>query len=108
MRQTSTTLTNRNDYMSTTHKTNPLLQVLLTAVGLAILGGGIFGLRYLVTHKPEARRRAKPPTLKPMVEVTPITKTSVTVKVSALGTVIPAKEATLKAQVAGRIVWQND
>lgn len=71
------------------------LAVIVTAIGIAI---------FLVFTKPKAGRRHPHKKLKPLVSVTSVRPETHTVTVRVMGTVVPAKELTLKSRVAGEIV----
>lgn len=75
----------------------------LTLVGIAVLALSFLGSWAMVrfTTRPERR---PPPRLVPMVEVQALTPTDETIHVPAMGTVVPAREVQLFAQVQGEIV----
>lgn len=75
-------------------------------VVILIVGAGLAVAQVLLHTKPTAKRR--PVTVgAPLVEVQPAGNHTETVTVSALGTVVPAREVTLTPQVSGTVVWQN-
>jgi RND family efflux transporter MFP subunit len=72
-------------------------------LSLLVIIAGIAGAAYISKSAPKARKR--PPTrMTPLVEVISVNPDSHSVTVSAMGTVIPAREIILEAQVAGEIV----
>ena len=81
-------------------KIRTLLNIVLS---LAVLGTGIAVASYLANNKPQARKRP-PVDMAPWVQVVTIVAGSQTVNVSAMGTVVPARELVVKPRVAGLIV----
>jgi RND family efflux transporter MFP subunit len=71
---------------------------------VAILGFGMFVMRALVAAKPEAERKPEDVVSTP-VEVTTVHASSQKLVVSATGTVLPARQVIVGAEVAGRVVW---
>ncbi len=72
-------------------------------LSLLVIIAGIAGATYISKSAPKARKR--PPTrMTPLVEVINVNPGNHSVTVSAMGTVIPAREIILEAQVAGEIV----
>ncbi|MBN2311175.1 MAG: efflux RND transporter periplasmic adaptor subunit [Candidatus Hydrogenedentes bacterium] len=78
-------------------------RVFLVCLGVAILGGAAATARYLLSH-PRRPEQAPPVQEIPVVEVAAVEAGSESVTVRAMGTVIPANEVTLQAEVSGRIV----
>lgn len=76
--------------------------LILGVLAIAMLAAAAGIARYLLTHRP-VPQRTPPPRAVPVVEVTPAVIADELVVVPAMGTVIPAVEITLQAQVAGRI-----
>ncbi len=77
-----------------------LLRILLP---LLILSAGIAGAVYVKNSGSEAQR--KPPVKQtPLVQVISMERTMGRVRVSAMGTVIPAREVVLKSQVTGEVI----
>jgi len=72
-------------------------------VVLAVAGGAAF---YMITHKPTPQRR-KPVPAAPVVTVQELSLSDYLVVIPAMGTVIPATEVELKAQVGGPIIWTS-
>ncbi len=78
--------------------------VLRTLIVAAILGGGFWVARYWMKHRPSAQRR--PPVHQArFVEVRELNPSAREVVVDVMGTVVPAREVGVAAEVAGRIVW---
>ena len=72
-------------------------------LSLMVIIAGIAGAAYITKSAPKARKR--PPTrTTPLVQVVSVNPDNHGVTVSAMGTVIPAREITLEARVAGEIV----
>ncbi len=76
----------------------------LAPVGLLALGFVVAGA--LVSNRPEPKREVQP-AKKERVEFVLMKSVSKPVRISAMGTVIPAKSAELRSEVSGRIAWQN-
>ncbi|MFH2065595.1 MAG: efflux RND transporter periplasmic adaptor subunit [Pseudomonadota bacterium] len=70
---------------------------------LAILSAGLLIAVYIQKTKPEARKKIQVKTV-PMVTVRQMFPTSRQMTVSAMGTVIPARETVLKSRVAGEVI----
>ena len=81
-----------------------LFKVLLPAV---VLVGAALGAKKLIDTSPKAPRRpgVRQAKLVEVVEIAPQTRR---VTLEAMGTVVPAQEVELKAQVAGRVDWVAD
>jgi len=77
------------------------LNILLS---LAVIGAGIAGAAYITKTAPKAQRRS-PQKTTPLVQVVRVQPETREVSVSAMGTVIPAREIVLESQVAGEIVF---
>lgn len=72
-------------------------------LSLLLIIAGIAGAAYISKSAPKARKR--PPTrMTPLVQVISVNPDNHGVTVSAMGTVIPAREIILEARVAGEIV----
>jgi len=72
-------------------------------LSLTVIIAGIVGAVYITKSAPKARKR--PPTrTTPLVQVVRVNPDNHGVTVAAMGTVIPAREITLEARVAGAIV----
>lgn len=82
--------------------------ILIDAViPLALIVAAIIGMRVLILTRPEVPKveRAALPTL---VETTTIPETAPQIWITAFGTVEPVREVTLRPQVEGVVVEQND
>jgi len=77
------------------------LNILLS---LAVIGAGIAGAAYITKTAPKAKRRP-PQKMSPLVQVIRVQPENQEVHVSAMGTVVPAREIVLESQVAGEIVF---
>lgn len=78
----------------------PIVRIILS---LIILGAGIGAASYLKSSAPRTQKR--PPTqLSPTVQVQTVKPSSYPVVVTAMGTVIPAREVVLKSRVSGEVV----
>ena len=81
-------------------KRRPIVRIVLC---LLILAGGVGGASYLKKSAPRTQKR--PPTkLSPTVQVLTVTPSDYQIVVTAMGTVIPAREVLLKSRVSGEIV----
>lgn len=76
------------------------LSILLS---IAVLTAGIAGTAYIGKTAPKARKRP-PAKMSPLVQVTSVHPETHQVVVSAMGTVIPAREIVLESRVSGEIV----
>lgn len=73
---------------------------------LLILATAIAAGAYLIKSTPKANRQ-KPLKLAPLVTTKPIESQLQQVRISAMGTVIPASELNLRSEVSGRIIAIN-
>ena len=73
-------------------------------LSLAVIAAGLAGAAYITKTAPKAQRRP-PQKITPRVEVVRLQPDIHTVSVSAMGSVIAAREITLESQVAGEIVF---
>ena len=78
----------------------PIIRIILS---LIILGAGIGTASYLKNSSPRTQKRP-PVKLSPTVQIQKVTPSSYQVVVTAMGTVIPAREVVLKSRVSGEIV----
>jgi len=78
-------------------------KLLRTLLVIAILAAAGIGARYISTTRPTARQRP-PQAAVALVEVTAVQPSSAPVVLQAMGTVIPAREITLTAQVSGEVI----
>jgi multidrug resistance efflux pump len=81
-------------------------KLLALTIILAVLAGGWFFSRNLLTTKPEARRK-KPPQIKTVVQLQILQAASHTSDFQAMGTVIAARQLSIKARVSGRVIEVN-
>lgn len=75
----------------------------LTLLGVLLLGLSVLGSCAMVKFTSRPARRA-PPRLVPTVEVQTVEPSAETLVVSAMGTVVPAREVQIFAQVTGEIM----
>ena len=73
-------------------------------LSLAVIGAGITGAAYISKSAPKANRRP-PQKMTPLVQVVHVQPETHQVIVSAMGTVIPAREIVLESRVSGEIVF---
>ena len=78
----------------------------LTIVGLTLLILSLAAASYMMANKPRPDRR-KPVPVIPAVTVQELSLSDYLVVVPVMGTVVPATEVDLKAQVGGRIIWTH-
>jgi len=78
----------------------PIIRIVLS---LVILGAGIGAAFYLKNSAPRIKKQP-PVKLSPTVQIQKVTLSSYQVVVTAMGTVIPAREVVLKSRVSGEIV----
>ncbi|MBW2604757.1 MAG: efflux RND transporter periplasmic adaptor subunit [Deltaproteobacteria bacterium] len=81
----------------------PIIRIVLS---LVILGAGIGAASYLKNSAPRTKKRP-PAKLSPAVQVQTVKPSGYQIIVTAMGTVIPAREVTLKSRVSGEIVEIN-
>ncbi len=75
-------------------------------LSLLVIIAGIAGAAYITKSTPKARKRP-PKQMTPLVQVVAVAPGNHAVTVAAMGTVIPAREITLEARVAGEIVMMH-
>ncbi len=78
----------------------PIIRIVLS---LVILGAGIGTASYLKNNAPRTKKRP-PAKLSPTVQIQTVKPSSYQIVVTAMGTVIPAREVVLKSRVSGEIV----
>ncbi len=78
----------------------PIIRIVLS---LVILGAGIGAASYLKNSAPRTKKRP-PVKLSPTVLIQTVKPSSYQIIVTAMGTVIPAREVVLKSRVSGEIV----
>lgn len=80
--------------------------VLRLVISLVLILAGIGGARFLIATKPKVNR--KPPArMAPLVEVMRLEPLNYILNVPAMGNVIPAREVSLEAQVAGEVIYMH-
>jgi RND family efflux transporter MFP subunit len=90
----------------TTQKLGTVQLVVRAVVAFVVLLVGVFIMRALIAAKPEA---AKKPSgeIAPMVETVTVGNGPQQVDVIASGTVVPARQVMIAAEVGGRVTWIN-
>lgn len=76
-------------------------------ISVMILAGGIAGSYFLV-YKPTAPAAEPAPTPFPLVQTIPLERHAGTVDISAEGSVVPFREISTSAEVAGRVIFKSD
>jgi RND family efflux transporter MFP subunit len=74
---------------------------------LALIAGSFYG-SYILLRTPPRAKKVQPAAVAPVVGVTHIVSQDADVFIEAFGTVIPAKEVTLRTEVGGRIHEINE
>ena len=77
--------------------------VINIVLSIALIAAGIAGAAYINRTAPKARKRP-PVKMLPLVQVMNVQPEIERIRVSAMGTVIPAREIVLESRVAGEIV----
>ena len=73
-------------------------------VSLVLIAAGIGGARFLIATKPKVSK--KPPAkMAPLVRTISLQQKNYMLQIPVMGTVMPAKEISLEAQVAGEVVY---
>ena len=80
--------------------------ILRIVISLLLIAAGIGGARFLITTKPKANKRP-PVKMEPLVRTKTLQPENYTVKIPAMGTVIPAREISLESQVAGEVIYMH-
>jgi multidrug efflux pump subunit AcrA (membrane-fusion protein) len=80
--------------------------ILRIVISLLLIAAGIGGARFLITTKPKATKRP-PAKMEPLVRTKALQPENYTVKIPAMGTVIPAREISLESQVAGEVIYMH-
>ena len=75
-------------------------------LSVLLICGGVGTAVVMYLTKPTAKK-APPAKVAPLIEVVELNKTSVPVTIEAYGTVVPARQLTLQAEVEGRIIYQD-
>lgn len=87
----------------TTQARRNLLRIITCLLLIAV---GIGGARFLLATKPKANKRP-PVKIAPLVHTLSLQPENYTVKIAAMGNVIPAREISLEAQVAGEVIYMH-
>ena len=78
--------------------------ILRIVISLVLIAAGIGGARFLIATKPKVIK--KPPVkMEPLVRTVALQPGNYTLKIPVMGTVMPAREISLEAQVAGEVVF---
>lgn len=80
--------------------------ILRLIISLVIIAAGIAGARFLITTKPTVNKRP-PAKMEPLVSTVTLQPGNYTLNIPAMGNVIPAREISLEAQVAGEVIYLN-
>jgi len=73
-------------------------------VSLVLIAAGIGGARFLIATKPKVSK--KPPArMAPLVRAISLQQKNYTLQIPVMGTVMPAQEISLEAQVAGEVIY---
>ena len=97
--------TKKTDKSAPTHrpkKTGGWRSLCKIVLPLIVLASGLVIASYVYSTAPEAKRK-RPPEKAPLVLVERVSRATRQVMIPAMGTVIPAREIALKAQVSGTI-----
>jgi len=81
-------------------KRRPIVRIILS---LLILASGVGAASYLKKSAPRTQKRA-PAKLSPTVQVLTVARSDYQIAVTAMGTVVPAREVLLKSRVSGEVV----
>ncbi|MBW2467224.1 MAG: efflux RND transporter periplasmic adaptor subunit [Deltaproteobacteria bacterium] len=73
-------------------------------VSLVLIAAGIGGARFLIATKPKASKRP-PARMVPLVQAVNLQQENYTLEIPVMGTVMPAREISLEAQVSGEVVY---
>ncbi len=80
--------------------------ILRIVISLLLIAAGIGGARFLIATKPTVNKRP-PVKMEPLVRTKTLQPENYTLKIPAMGTVIPAHEISLEAQVAGEVIYMH-
>lgn len=85
------------------------MRIVKWALALLIVAAAIAGARYILTHKPVAQPQRAESSDKPVpVETQRLARQDYAVQIASYGTIEPAREITLVAQVGGKITRVAD
>lgn len=87
-----------------TPKRTPLKSIIIWTVSAVIIILALAFAKYQIDTRPKAERK-RPPQQARLVTVQPAEQITYKTLVSAMGTVVPAKEITLSPEVSGRVVF---
>ncbi len=96
-----------NDQKQTGESGTPKMvgrNILRLVICLVLIAAGIAGARFLIATKPKANKRP-PVKMEPLVRTETMQPENYTLKIPARGTVIPAREISLEAQLAGEVIY---
>lgn len=79
---------------------SPKMKLLILVLALLVLGAGIFTAVRFIQTRPKPPQRP-PAVIAPLVETITVTAGEETVIIRALGTVVPARQTQIRAEVAG-------
>jgi len=80
------------------------INILRLVISLILIAAGIAGARFLIATKPTAIKRP-PAKIEPLVRTETLQPTHYTMRIPAMGNVVPAREISLEAQVAGEVIY---
>ncbi|MEJ2158695.1 MAG: efflux RND transporter periplasmic adaptor subunit [Desulfobacteraceae bacterium] len=103
MESESTSSSNIAPATGSTAHTGGISAWVIALLCLAVISMGCIGYLMLVKSAPNARKRP-PVKMVPLVKVQEIFPETQQVTIQAMGTVVPAKELTLKSRVSGEII----
>jgi RND family efflux transporter MFP subunit len=78
--------------------------ILRLVVSLLLIAAGLAGARFLINNKPVINKRP-PVKMEPLVRTRVLQPENYTLKIPAMGNVIPAREISLETQVGGEITY---
>ncbi|MDO9584028.1 MAG: efflux RND transporter periplasmic adaptor subunit [Desulfomicrobium sp.] len=79
---------------------SPKVKLLILVLALLVLGTGIFTAVRFIKTRPKPPQRT-PAVIAPLVETVAVTASEETVVIRALGTVVPARQTQIRAEVSG-------
>lgn len=78
--------------------------IMRLVVSLLLIGAGLAGARFLINTKPRINKRP-PVKMEPLVRTKVLQPENYTLKIPAMGNVIPARKISLETQVGGEITY---